>query len=171
MPAARPGDGTRLSVNFFGSVYSAPDQGATFDHPWKPALGARQLRFTVATVSGNDVIIPAIKLGGQLVPMNGGKSGGAPALLLDPGQVNDDGVSFAVLEVEPDAKGELTKDARVEIVHRSSGAVSHGPIGRKAVTMILWQDGRPLRALPLVHFNFVYERVKHASGAVDHIFR
>jgi hypothetical protein len=84
---------------------------------------------------------------------------------------NDDGVSWAALEVTPDDKGELTKDSKIEIVHTNLGASHAEKLGRCHLAMILWRERTPFRVLPLVHFNLRYLRIiSPGGGAPRHLF-
>jgi hypothetical protein len=147
----QPGEGTRLTVNSLGQSTGAPPVGPTFNHPWRPALGAGSVTFNLATVqslAGAGPIEPKIKVNGQLVPMSG-KNGSTPApLAVNAALVNSDGISFAALQVTPDPKtGELTADSTAEIVHvAASQVISHAPnLGRCAIALILWSGGQPFR--------------------------
>ncbi|MDR3405599.1 MAG: hypothetical protein P4L99_24095 [Chthoniobacter sp.] len=175
---SQPGVATRLTANRLGHATGAPSGGATFNHPWRPALSADGVTFnlgTVASLAGVGPIEPKIKVNGQLVPMSG-KDGATPAsLALKASVANSDGVSWAALEVTPDAtSGELTKDSTAEIVHTAM-VVSHAPnLGRCAIAMILWSGGHPLRVLPMVHFNLRYVRLlataSDPTGGPRHLF-
>ncbi|MEI9894232.1 MAG: hypothetical protein WDN28_10195 [Chthoniobacter sp.] len=154
----------------------AAPRGQTFNHPWRPALAAGRVTFnlgTVASFAGVGPIEPKITVNGTLVPMSG-KDGNTPAgLTIKASVANDDGVSFAALEVHPDPDtGELTKDSKVEIVH-TNATISHAPnLGRTAIALILWSGGQPLRVLPIVHFNLRYLRILPTAGggAPKHLF-
>ncbi|HSI10716.1 MAG TPA: hypothetical protein VK961_01670 [Chthoniobacter sp.] len=171
----QPGTGTRLTVNALGHATGATPGGATFNHPFRPALSAGRITFqlgTVTSLAGDGPMEPKIKVNGQLVPMSG-KDGITPAALALSAEVaNSDGISWAAMEVHPDDKGELTKDAKVEIVHTAT-VVSHElDLGRCAIAMILWNGRTPLRVLPIVHFNLRYVRLLPApgGGAPRHLF-
>lgn len=162
LPPPRPGNGTRLSVNHFGATVSAPAQGATFDHPWRPALSGAQLalqRGTIFSFGGEGVYVPKIRSGGELVPMTEAR------LQLNPDKVNDAGESWVALEVEPSDAGEIMADSRLEIIHTDT-PISHARnVGRKPLVLILWRGERPLRAFALTHFNLAYARVLDVVGA------
>lgn len=167
-----PGNGTRLTAyDAIGFAIGAPRGGSSFGHPWKPFLGGSRLQFTPGMIMSAALRVPGIKVGGRLVRLDAET---APALVLTPDKANADGESFAVIEVEPNDAGDITPESRVEIVHREVGGASLNPlIGRKAIALILWQERRPLRAIPLVHFHLEYERVDPTpgGGAVHHYFR
>jgi hypothetical protein len=161
VPSPRMGAGTRLTSNYLGYVISASSGGETFDHPWRPALGGGRLTLrpgTVGSLGGDGVYEPKIKVGGALVPMSGDERHGVPALVLEPGVANAAGESWAVLEVEPDSKGELVKKSRIEIVHTAT-PFSHTPtLGRHPLVQILWRNRRPFHVLAITHFNLRYVR-------------
>lgn len=171
----QPGTRTRLTVNALGHATGASPGGTIFNHPFRPALSAGRITFqlgTVTSLAGDGPLEPRIKVNGQLVPMSG-KDGRTPAALaINAGLANEDGISWAALEVHPDDKGELTKDSSVEIVHTAT-VVSHTTdVGRCAIAMILWNGRSPLRVLPMVHFNLRYVRLLPApgGGAPRHLF-
>jgi hypothetical protein len=187
MMRVMPGAGMEMAVNAMGASLSAPRRSANFNHPFLPMFGGKSLTFlvgTVRSVNGIGPIIPTIQVGGDPVPMNGNGGNSYTPLALDPGKQNADGVSYAVLQVTPDAKsGELLTGSVCEIIHDSqatnidpvtgatSTSISPGN-GRCALAMILWNGNTAMRVLPIVFFNLVYERVTPpaGAGAVKHLF-
>lgn len=173
-PMLRPQRGAGTRITDFGALgfsVSADRGGASFGHPWKPFLGGLRLQFNLGLVTAGAVVVPTIKAGGKRVALNATP---APALVLNPSLVNGNGESYAVLEVVPDAQGNLTKDSRVEIVQSDSSAPSLDPaLGKKVIALILWRERQPVRVFPLVHFHLEYQRVipTAGGGAVRHYFR
>jgi len=167
--AARPAPGTYVTSNRYGQSTGAAPSGGAFDFCFRPSLGAMKLAIGhgyVSSVNGDGPHAPTI---------DGAVLGGTkPAQLkLDPSQVNDNGESFAVLEVHPDDKGQITAQTKLEIVHSKDASPSVAPgLGRKAIAIILWNNDSPLKVLPLVHFNLQYVRVIPSSGngAPQHFF-
>lgn len=158
-----PGKGTLLTAGAEGFAYSAPAGGATFNHPWRPFLNAFRLSLTRGTVNG--IFQPSIRTGGRLVRMGGDEKNPAPQLTLAPALANEAGESWIALEVEPTELGEITAATRLEIVHTAT-PVSHArSLGRKPLALILWKDARPVRAVPICHFNLNYVRVIDPIGA------
>ncbi|EDY16676.1 hypothetical protein CfE428DRAFT_5789 [Chthoniobacter flavus Ellin428] len=164
----RPAEGTRVTVNALGRAVDANAGGAAWNHAYRPFLAGQSMTFTLGFVqsfAGATPLEPVITSNGQTLPMSG-KDGTVPTpLALDPSIANADGVSWAALEVSPDpATGELFADSLAQIVHTAT-PVSHAPnLGRCAIAMILWSQGQPIQALPLVHFNLRYLRVLPAAG-------
>jgi hypothetical protein len=170
----QPGVHTRLTVNSTGFSTGAPVAGPTFNHPFRPALGANSLTFnlgTVASLAGDGPLEPKITVNGERIRMSG-KNGSSPVpLKLSADIANSEGVSWAALEASPDDKGELTKDSKIEIVHTAEGASHDEKLGRCHIAMILWKARNPFRVLPLVHFNLRYIRlVSPGGGAPRHLF-
>lgn len=167
-PNLQLGFGTRATANALGFSLSVPQGGAVFDHPWRPALGGLKLKLRpgrIYSTGGDTLIEPVIKSGGRTVPMSGDARNAAPFLELDPGVANSAGESWAALEVVPNEAGEITKDARVEIIHTAT-PISHAKtLGRCPLVMILWKNKRPLRAEPITRFNLRYLRVVDTIGA------
>lgn len=161
-PPPRPGKGTLLTVGAMGFAYSAPAGGPGFNHPWRPFLNAFRISFTRGTVNG--IFTPSIRVGGALVPMDG-DGGAPPQLTLAPGVANAAGESWCALEVEPTDGGEITAETRLEIVHTAAPHSRAVSLGRQPLVMILWKDRRPVRALPICHFNLNYVRVIDPIGA------
>lgn len=152
--------GTLLTSNAAGFGYEgAPGAGQQFGHPWKPFLSARTLQLSRGLVE-------------TFTPKIGEKRMDETVLELKADVANELGESWAVLEVEPDAQGKLTKDSRIEIVHTKETVSLEEKIGRAPLTLILWRDQRPFRAIPVVHFNLKYHRVIPAPGGgpVRHLF-
>ena len=172
---SQPGTHTRLTMNALGHATGAGLGGATFNHPFRPALSSGRVSFqlgTVTSLAGDGPLEPKIKAGGQGAPMSGLDGITPTPLALRADVANSEGISWAVLEVYPDDTGELTKDSKVEIVH-SAETVSHTPdLGRCAIAMILWSGKSPLRVLPIVHFNLRYVRLlpPPGGGAPRHLF-
>lgn len=165
-PTPRVGSGTRLVVNAMGYAHSVPKRGATFDHPFRPTLAGLNLRLSLGIV---DTFIPQI----DDQPMNGANGQAAPLLELDIADVNPDGTSWCVLEVVPNAQGNLDKDSRIELIHTGDASKSTIPaLGRKPITLLLWRGSRPVQAIPAVRFNLNYLRVlpQAGNGVVRHFF-
>jgi hypothetical protein len=174
----RPGSGTRVTANAIGAVFSGPAPAASWDHPWRPHQQLRGVSFTVALVQslhGDGPLIPTIKVDGSQVPMNGKGGQTPPVMSLDPSVADSDGVSFAVLEVEPDMQGELRKTSRIEIVHSLQTNSTDSKLGRKALLQFLWKNKAVFHIQPCVHFNLVYQRElptpgTTGAGAPQHLF-
>lgn len=162
-----PGKGTLLTVGALGFAYSAPAGGATFNHPWRPFLNAFRIALTRGTVNG--IFQPSIRTGGRLVPMGGDAQNAAPQLVLNPAVANDAGESWIALEIEPTELGEITAGTRLEIVHTATPLSHARSLGRHPLVLVLWKDKRPVRALPIAHFNLTYARVIDPIG-VRHFF-
>lgn len=166
-PPARPGTGLLLTSTAVGAALSAPPAGSVFDHAWRPFPRAQAVAFNLGTVqslAGDGPLEPKISVNGQLVPMSG-KDGKSPvALALDAGVANEDGISFAVLEVEPNDDGELLKASRIEIVHSLNTTSREKGLGRKAIAHLTWNKGSVVRVRPMVNFHFLYVRVVPTSG-------
>jgi hypothetical protein len=174
----RPSDGDQIIVNDLGRSVKNPQPRISWNHPWRPFLGGQSITFTLAAVSSLALslpIEPTIKSNGKQLPMSG-QTGTVPTpLALDPSVASKDGISYAALEVHPDpTTGELTKDSLVQIVHTNHPVSLLTGVGLCAITLILWSQGQPIQALPLVHFNLRYLRVMPAtgntSGAPKHLF-
>lgn len=158
-----PGSGLFAISNVLGNAFSAPQNITAFGHPWTPFLGSGVLTLSHGLV---DTITPKI---GKL-PMTDPRA----ALKLDAGKVNDQGESWAVLEVEPNADtGLLDKDSRVEIVQLAEVDLHAEKIGRQPLALLLWRNKKtPQRALPIAFFNLKYLRVQPGPGGgpVRHLF-
>jgi hypothetical protein len=174
----RPAEGTRITANALGRSVGNAGPSVDWNHPWRPFLGGRSLTFTLASVQSLATslpIEPTIKSNGKQLPMSG-QTGTVPTpLALDPSVASKDGISYAALEVHPDpTSGELTKDSLVQIVHTNNPVSLLTGVGLCAITLILWSQGQPIQALPLVHFNLRYLRVMPATGntagAPKHLF-
>lgn len=163
----RPTEGARVTVNRLGRAIGGNPGGASWNHPWRPFLAGRSITFTLGSVqslAGPQPLEPTILSNGQQLPMSG-KDGSVPTpLLLDTSVANANGESWAVLEVHPDGNGELQVDSLVQIIH-SNSPVSHAlTFGRCPIAQILWSQGQPIQALPIVHFNLRYLRALPAPG-------
>lgn len=163
----RPAEGTRVTVNALGRAVDANAGGASWNHAWRPFLSGGTVTFTLGSVqsfAGPAPIEPTILAGGQRLPMSG-KEGTVPTpLALDATVATAAGVSYAALEVHPDDNGELQLDALVQIIHTATPVSHANTIGRCAIALILWSQGQPIQALPLVHFNLRYLRALPAAG-------
>lgn len=165
----QPGTGTQLTANALGYSVSVNVRGQKFAHPFRPSLGAAGLRFARGLVEGLE---PKIKG----VPLSGDSGHGQPALPLefkDANKDGDGGLSWAVIEVEPDEEDMLTNETPIRMVHRNTPIVSRAPnIGRIAIAQIIWRNKRPVRVFPIVHFNLRYEKFVPAPGrgSVRHLF-
>lgn len=160
----RPGAGVRLTANEAGFAFSVPTAPGRFAHPFTPLLGGSSLKFSRGLVDGRDVTIGALPLEGRAQQ---------PSLKLTADKATAAGESWAVLEVEPDdATGVLLPTSRREIVHSDTTTSLERTLGRWPIAMILWANGKPLRALPIVWFNLGYQRVIPGPGAgpVRHLF-
>jgi hypothetical protein len=172
----QPGAGALVTANDLGFGFSGKGGGATFDHPFRPALSGKNINFKIGLVrslNGVGPIQPTIKVGGQQVPMSGKNGNTRTPLVLDPGMQNADGVSWAVLEVSPDpTSGELIQGALCQLVHGVTTTSTDPNLGRTPIAMILWRKQVPVQALPCVNFNLLYERVlpKAGNGAPKHFF-
>jgi hypothetical protein len=128
---------------------------------------------TVASLGGDGPLQPKIQSAGQLMPMSG-KDGASPVpLLLTADVANSDGLSWAALEVHPDAaSGELLKDSKVEIIHTASPFSHAQGFGRAPLALIIWNGRNPLRVYPLAHFNLRYVRLlpPPGGGVPRHLF-
>jgi hypothetical protein len=153
----QPAPGTLLTSNALGFAYAAQPGVGGWGHPWRPYLGGGQLRLSRGTVEG-------------FTPKIDGKPMTERTLLLDPALQTADGESWAILEVEPNADGILTKESRIEIVHGTDKVSNVPEVGRIALALIVWKGSRPALAIPAVHMNLRYVRVKPASGPTRHFF-
>lgn len=157
-----PGVGTRLTFSALGYSYSAgAGAGGRYLHPFKPALGGREVSLARGLV---DVFEPVI----GTEPISTGAR-----LKLDPKVANERGESWVCVEVTPNADGLLDETSRVEIVHTATVRSFDPAIGREALALILWRSGRPWLAHAVVMFNLKYERVlpPPGGGPVRHLFR
>lgn len=163
LTAPKPGAGVMLTSTAVGFCYSAEQSGSSFDHAWRPFAQAKAVTFNLGTVqslAGDGPLEPKI----ADKPMSG-KDGKSPErLLLDPSVANADGVSFVVLEVHPNDKGELTKESKIELVHSLETISRTADVGRKAIAQITWKQRAVARIRPLVHFHLVYVRIVPTSG-------
>lgn len=173
---ARPAEGIRMTVNALGRAVDAATSGPTWNHPWRPFLAGQSVTFTLGSVQSFAGIVPlepVITSNGQQLPMSGKDGTTLTPLALDPSVANSDGVSWAVLEVHPDANGELQKTSLVQIIH-SNSPISHAlTFGRCPIAQILWSKGQPIQALAMVHFNLRYLRVlpsSNSAGSPRHMF-
>ncbi len=166
LPQIMPGTGVMLAANALGIGLSVRARSGSRNHPFYPLLGVRTLKLSRGLVDG----LYEPKIG--KVPMSGDADHAAPALRLDPKEANEHGESWACLEVEPNAAGELTKDSRIEIVHTNAPVSRKKAVGRCPLVQILWRDGRPTRAFAIVMFNLRYVRVlpPPTGGVVSHLF-
>jgi hypothetical protein len=172
----RPSDGVRVTVNSLGRAVDATGSSPTWNHPWRPFLAGNSVTFTLGSVqsfAGTGTLEPVIDSNGQKLPMSG-EDGTAPTpLALDAVVANDDGVSWAVLEVHPDDNGELQQTSPVQIIHTNT-PISHVlAYGRCPIAQILWSNGQPIQALAMVHFNLRYLRVlpsSNSAGSPRHMF-
>lgn len=166
IPRPQPGNGVRARVTPTGWSLSAPAASRLFRHPFRPLLGANQVRFSLGLVDG----MWEPKIGG--VPISGDANGAVPALKLLPNVANENGESWACLEVEPDEKGELNSQTRIEIVHSNQPVSLDPAVGRLALAMIIWNGAIASAAFAIVHFNVrYYRRVSPPGGGpVRHFF-
>jgi hypothetical protein len=162
-----PGTGTWLTANVFGHSISDGRGRQTFNHPFRPALGGNSMTLRIGLVSsmnGDGPLQPAIKVGGELVPMAGADFNTPARLALDPGVQNKDGVSWAILQVVPDADGELRKTSRIEIVHGTETTSHALALAVCPLVQIIWKGQSALRTIPIVHFNLRYTRLVPTPG-------
>lgn len=159
-----PGSGTLLAATPLGHTVSAAPAGGKWNHPFKPTLYGAGLRFALGLVDG---IEPTI--GG--VPISGGPGGAKqPTLAIEAGTANAAGESWACIELQTDEKGDLAEGSAIEIVHRGEPFVSRGPVARHPVAVVLWKNGRPMRALAVTHFNLRHVAVRLPAGFYQHYF-
>jgi hypothetical protein len=163
--ATRPGFGLRLTVNALGTLYSTIAPAPAFDHPFRPTLGRDGVRFQLGLV---EQLEP--KIGD--VPISGDARQDQPALSLKASVANQNGESWAMLEVEPNDVGLLTPKSRIEIVHTGDPSLSHAlQLGRQPIALILWQDQQPVRAIAITHFHLRYARMAlPGGGGTRHYF-
>jgi hypothetical protein len=159
-PPLRPGVGARLTSNELGQSLDFTAPGASYPHPWRPSLSRAGVRLTRGLINGQwEPVINGVKLSARTQPV----------LALKPELATDAGESWVCVEVEPDALGEITKDSRVEIVHRNQPRSLDPQIGCEALVQILWRGRTPLAAFELVHFNLRYTRVLPAGKTLDQV--
>jgi hypothetical protein len=177
---SRPAPGTMVTSNAMGDSVAAPAPSPSFDFAFRPSLTGGQLFIGHGYISSTQgdgphaPVIDDVAIGGQV-----------PALLeLDPSEVNPPtgtnpfGTSYAVLQVIPDAKGQITAasvaaEHGLEIVHSKDGSASHiATLGRKALTLILWGNGGPVKIVPIVQWNLQYllSIPSAGNGAPQHFF-
>ena len=157
-----PGVGTRLTYSeIVGYSVSAAGTGASYPHPFKPALGNNQISLSRGLIDAFEPVIHG-------KPISSGAR-----LELDPNVANANGESWVCVEVVPNADGILDKDSRVEIVHTATVRSLDPQLGRAALVQVLWKAGRAWLTQEIVLFNLQYERVLPAPGhgVVRHLFR
>jgi hypothetical protein len=167
MAIARPSAGLRVTSNELGVSYAATTKSAAWPHAFRPLLSGDRIAFLRGVVDGR--FEP--KIGG--VPMSGDATHAQPTLKLSASVANEAGESWVCLEVEPNSEGRLDADSRIELIHTIDTVSTKLTVGRVEVAMILWRDGSPIKALPILQFNPRYERFVPAAGGgpVRHFFR
>jgi hypothetical protein len=176
----RPGAGVMMGTNAFGFWFSAPRNGSSFNHPWRPSLFGKNVTFlagTVRSVNGIGPITPTILSGGSQVPMVSGNV--AAPLTLDPSIQNDAGECWVVLEVTPDpATGELLQGALCQLkqfVPPAGNNFNDGTtttVGRTPIAQFLWNGNNVTLAQEIAMFDLVYQRIMPGPGGgkVAHFF-
>ena len=150
-----------------GFSISNPNTGMSFNHPFRPILvGAGNgagLRFVKGVVDGFEPTINGI-------PISGISGALAPSLKLT-GVTSKTKESWAVLEVTPNARGVLDTESKIQIVHSlAPGGMLAGVVGRQALALIVWNNGTPVMAWPLVFFNLHYVRQTSTTEPTRHFF-
>lgn len=166
-----PGTGTRLRSNAAGFAYSVPQQGGSFPHPFRPALGTNAVSFARGVVDG--IYTPTIKG----VPISGDPSTGrVPMLPLEFSAANAQGESWCCLEITGiNAQGKVDKNSKIEVVHTGQPISNDPAVGRGrggTLCMILWRDKQALQAYEIAYFNLRYQRVTlgQNQGPPEHLF-
>jgi hypothetical protein len=120
------------------------------------------MRFERGVVSGIEPTISGVLMSGE--------KGRIPSLRLRADERNSDGESFACIEVQPTADGELNSETPVEIVHRKEPRLPDGgSLARHAIARIIWSGNTPRFVDPLVFFNLRYRKFA-AGNRVFHFF-
>lgn len=185
-PRPQPGVNSRLASTPFGFVISgAPSGGASFAHPWQPALvgrdGVRLAKGVILSDGLNAGYEPTITEAGKVLPISGdaAKKLPQPTLRLDRAVANDQLESWICVEVTPlkdgklsDAKGALAKGVLIEVVHRDAPTLRGKDTGRHPLALVTWSTKGPARIWPITFFNLRYHRTTPAPGrgAAQHLF-
>lgn len=171
--AIRPSSGVRVGLSHFGYYVSAAPGVANFSHPFTPRLASNSISFSAGYV--NSEFVPVIRTdAGALVPITGDDKNGVPSLTLNSDDIDGDTQqSWVCLEVTPNDDGSLDKNSLIQITHRDSPTSIDEKIGRQPLALILWNNGKPLKAYPQVWFNLRYARTTPQSagnGLPRHFF-
>lgn len=165
IPQPRPGVGTRLTLNSMGYSISAKSAGATYAHPWRPAMVSRGVQLAMGLVDGRQATIKG-------VPIGGSPGVAQPTLTLDPQIANANGESYVCVEVHPDKDGSLPADSPIEVVHMNDWRSLDPNVGRAPLCLVLWKNNQPFRVVAIAMFHLRYARVlpPPGAGAVRHLF-
>ena len=169
-----PGKDTQLASGPGGTMVSFLPTRSLFESPFFPRLAQGGVMLATGTIGTTSPFEPKI----GKVPISGDKSNAAPVLKITAAQVDaDTQTSFVALEVEADAKGEITKDTRLSIVHTSKITVRKGEkegteVAMTALALIVWAGEQPAEIHPIVRHNLRYARTfpKAGQGAARHFF-
>jgi len=157
---SRPAPGTSVIANDMGHSHKANPQSRAFDFAFKPSLNGTSL------IIGHGYIQSLAADGPHAPTINGRPIGGTPGpvLALDPSIVSANGESYAVLNVVPDAKGQITAKNVPTITHSAITSSNVATLGLRALVLILWMKGVPVRVLPIVMFNLQYALLVPTAG-------
>jgi len=166
----QPGKGTLLTSTANGFSIANPRAGVSFNHPWRPVL--------VGSGTGAGLRIARGVVDGKYEPkindkLMSGETGELPPILtLSASEINQaTNESWAVLQVTPNAKGQIDEKSKVEIIHAAApGGSIGGTIGRTAVACIVWKNKKPVMVWPVLFFNLRYVQKTSTTGPVQHFF-
>ena len=152
------GTGIRLTESELGTVISAEDGGASFSHPFTPALSGTGIYFSKGLVNGVEPVINGVPISGDAVK-------GQPLLALEVAQMDAVTLSsWACVEVTPKTDGSLDPKAPPVVVHRNTPVSNDPALGRHPLALVLWQNGAPARVFEVTYFNLRYYRTTPAPG-------
>jgi hypothetical protein len=164
----RPGLNARLARTPFGYAYSAAGgSGGNYPHPFKARLGPAGITLSRGLIISQLSFEPTI----NKVPISGDANGKIPSLALDP-SVAVNGLSFACVEVTPNADGTLDVTSPVQIVHRAQPTSNEATTGRQPLCLVIWNGKNPAGLLQITFFNLRYFRSAPSAtqGLPKHFF-
>ncbi len=147
----RPGRNTLLTFGAGGFAYSAAGGGARWPHPFKPSLGLVGISFSRGLVDGREPVIVD-------KPISSG------ALLeLNPGVVNEQGESWACVQVRSTPEGVQSDTIGPRMVHTDKPISGEPLLGIYPVALILWRGGKPVVVHEIAMFDVRYRRITKAE--------